>query len=96
MTATVRVRIQGREYTMRSEASEAQIQRAVRFVEAKLAETADGRPVDTRDLTVFTLLNLAGEYLQLQDQQQSGAATEERLERLITRLDRILADNSGC
>lgn len=96
MTTTVRIRIQGREYSIRSESSQEQMQRVVRFVEDKLAETADGRPVDTRDVTVFTLLNLAGEYLQLQDRLQQSGMEDKRLEQLITRLERELAENSGC
>ncbi len=94
MSSTIRIKIQGREYSLRSQESEQQAQRVVDFVEQKLEETAAGRSVDTRDLTVLTLLNLAGQYLQLRDQQeQSGADSQYRLEQIITRLKE---DNSGC
>ena len=94
MKDSVQIKILGREYSLRSQQSPEQIQRAADFVEERLAAMATARAVDTRDLTVLTLLNLAGEFLQLQDenarqQQQLGA----RLEQLILQLDQ---DDSGC
>jgi cell division protein ZapA (FtsZ GTPase activity inhibitor) len=97
LNPNVKVTILGREYKLRSQESETQIQRVVDFIEEKLAETASSRSVDTRDLTVLTLLNLAGQYLQLSDQQtQGGVQQEMRLQRLIDSLERAVADNSGC
>jgi cell division protein ZapA len=91
---SVRVKIQGREYTLRSEQSPEQVQRVAEFVEQLLAETAAGRPVDTRDLTVFALLNLAGQHLQLQDgQEQQQREQEKKLKNLLERLERA---DSGC
>jgi cell division protein ZapA len=81
---------------LRSQESEAQIQRVVDFIEEKLAETASSQSVDTRDLIVLTLLNLAGQYLQLSDQQtQGGTQQEKRLQQLIESLEHAAADNSG-
>ncbi|SDZ89464.1 cell division protein ZapA [Desulfuromusa kysingii] len=97
MSPNVKVTILGREYKLRSQESEAQIQRVVTFIEDKLAETASGRSVDTRDLTVLTLLNLAGQYLQLVDQEiQDREQKEKRLHQLIEVLEHAVADNSGC
>lgn len=97
MNPNVKVTILGREYKLRSQESETQIQRVVDFIEEKLAETASGRSVDTRDLTVLTLLNLAGQYLQLSDQQaQVGIGQEKRLQQLVESLEHAVADNSGC
>lgn len=94
MKHSVLVKIQGREYTLRSQQSQEQVQRVASFVEEKLAETAAGRPVDTRDLTVVTLLNLAGQHLQLLDEQARQVAQQQKqLERLIERLERV---DSGC
>ena len=90
---TVRVKIQGREYTLRSRQEPEQVQRVAEFVEEKLRETAGDRPVDTRDLTIFTLLNLAGQHLQLLDAESQHAQQEERLTRLVERLERAV---SGC
>jgi len=97
LNPNVQINILGREYNLKSHESEAQIQRVVGFIEEKLAETASGRSVDTRDLTVLTLLNLAGQYLQLLDQQSQGLEQQgERLQKLVESLERAVTDNSGC
>jgi len=97
LNPTVQIKILGREYSLRSQESETEVQRVVEFIEAKLAETATGRSVDTRDLTVLTLLNLAGQYLQLLDQENPNAAQQDiRLQRLVDSLEQVVADNSGC
>ena len=94
MSSTLNIKIQGREYSLRSQESEEQTQRVVEFVEQKLEETAAGRPVDTRDLTVLTLLNIAGQYLRLEDEKvQPDPQYQERLECLVRKLP---SDNSGC
>jgi len=96
LNPTVQINILGRDYSLRSQGSEDQIQRVVGFIETKLAETASGRSVDTRDLTVLTLLNLAGQYLQLLDQEKQGGQQDLRLQHLVESLERAVADNSGC
>ena len=96
MNSTVQINILGRDYSLRSQGSEGQVQRVVEFIEAKLAETASGRSVDTRDLTVLTLLNLAGQYLQLLDEEKQGGQEDLRLQQLVESLERAVADNSGC
>ncbi|MCK4503326.1 MAG: cell division protein ZapA [Desulfuromonadales bacterium] len=91
------IKILGREYNLRSQESAEQTGRVVSFVEERLAETAAGRSVDTRDLTVLTLLNLAGQYLQLLEQQkQNGEQHGDRLQQLVEQLESELVDNSGC
>ena len=96
MNPTVQINILGRDYSLRSQGSEDQVQRVVEFIETKLAETASGRSVDTRDLTVLTLLNLAGQYLQLMDQEKQGGQQDLRLHQMVESLERAVADNSGC
>ncbi len=97
MNPTVQINILGREYSLRSQESETQVQRVVEFIEAKLAETATGRSVDTRDLTVLTLLNLAGQHLQLLDQGSRSVTQQDiRLQQLVESLEQAVADNSGC
>lgn len=94
MSSTINIKIQGREYSLRSQESEEQTQRVAEFVEQKLEETAAGMPVDTRDLTVLTLLNIAGQYLHLKDDLKGHEDHyRERLEMLVERLKK---DNSGC
>ncbi len=97
MSHNVQIELLGRKYTLRSHESEEQVYRVVRFVEGKLAEMSGGKSVDTQDLTALTLLNLAGQYLQLEDQlAQCTVGDEEKLQRIVTRLERELCDNSGC
>jgi cell division protein ZapA (FtsZ GTPase activity inhibitor) len=94
LSSTINIKIQGREYSLRSQESEEQTQRVVEFVEQKMDETAAGRSVDTRDLTVLTLLNIAGQYLHLKDELNDHEDRyRERLEILVERLTK---DNSGC
>ena len=94
MSSTIHIKIQGREYSLRSHESQEQAQRVVDFIEGKLAETADGLSVDTRDLTVLTLLNLAGQYLQLQDEKDQKGNV--RIQRLVAMVEQAIDDNSGC
>ncbi len=97
MNSNIQISILGREYSFRSQESEDQVQRVVRFVEEKLAEMGSGTSVDTRDLTVLTLLNLAGQYLQLLDQKEQGSESQDRrLRLLVEHLERAVIDNSGC
>ena len=97
MSHNVQIELLGRKYTLRSQESENQIYRVVRFVEAKLAEMSGGKSVDTQDLTALTLLNLAGKYLQLEDElKDCGASDAEKLEQIVVRLEQELDDNSGC
>ncbi len=91
MSHNVQIELLGRKYTLRSQESEEQIHRVVRFVEDKLTEMSGGESVDTRDLTALTLLNLAGQYLQLEDQLiQCEAVDGERLQRIVARLEQEL------
>ncbi|RLB73713.1 MAG: hypothetical protein DRH07_00870 [Deltaproteobacteria bacterium] len=96
LNPTVQIRVLGRDYSLRSQGSEDQVRRVVEFVETKLAETASGRSVDTRDLTVLTLLNLAGQFLQLRDQGSQDGELDLRLQQLVESLERAIADNSSC
>ncbi len=94
MKSGVQVKILGREYTLRSQQSPEQVQRVADFVAARLAEMADVRAVDTRDLTVLSLLNLAGQYLQLLDENdRQKQQLDDRLEHLIQQLEQ---HDSGC
>lgn len=93
MNRTIQVKILGREYSLRSQQSAEQVRRVTDLVEGMLAETAAGRTVDTRDLTVLTLLNLAGQYLQLFDEQKQQEQQDCRLEEFVVRLEREV---SGC
>ena len=83
MSPVYQVKLLGREYSVRSEQSEEQLARVVALVEEMLAETARTRSVDTRDLAALTLMNLAGEYLQLKNAEQQSFDQERRLQVLL-------------
>ena len=88
MKQSVQIKLLGREYTLRSQQSPEQVQRVADFVEARLAEMASARAVDTRDLTVLTLFNLAGQHLQLLDENaQQRQQLDSRLGELIQQLE---------
>ncbi|HEY5672965.1 MAG TPA: cell division protein ZapA [Malonomonas sp.] len=94
MKDSVRIKILGREYSLRSQQTPEQVQRVANFVEERLAEMAKARAVDTRDLTVLTLLNLAGEHLLLlEENARQQQQLDKRLEQLILQLDQ---NDSGC
>lgn len=66
MNTTVRVHLLGRDYLLRSQGDSTQVQAAAALVEKKLSELPDAISVDTRDRFMLALMNLAGEYLQAQ------------------------------
>ena len=93
MSDKIQVSILGRDYAIRSQQSKEQVERVTAFVEQLLMETAAGRTVDTRDLTVLTLLNLAGQHLQLLDLQNQQGSQDSRLQAIVARLEQEV---SGC
>lgn len=97
MSSVVQIRIQGRVYSLRTGQSEGQIRKVASFVEKKLAEAAAGRSVDTIDLMILTLLNLAGEHLLLLEQKDmEQQQIDERLDQLERQLTLEIDDNFGC
>ncbi|ORJ55824.1 hypothetical protein B5V00_15160 [Geothermobacter hydrogeniphilus] len=84
------VTILGQPYTVRSDSTPEQIARVADFVNEQLTAVAQAAPTaDTRHITVLTLLNIAGSYLELQAEQ--GGADQRRLQDLIERIDRAEA-----
>lgn len=81
MNATVRVKLLGRDYMLRSQGDPDRVQEAATLVEEKLAGLTESVSVDTRDRFMLVMLNLAGEYLQERRDRQS---LEGRLEILQT------------
>jgi len=87
----IEVNILGQPYTVRSDSSPDQIERVAEFVSEQLAAVAQAAPTaDTRHITVLTLLNIAGSYLDLQQQQAAG--DQGRLQEMIERIDRVCKD----
>ena len=98
MTPTVKVRLLGRDYLLRSQGEPHRVQEAAALVEEKLAGLDEAISVDTRDRFILALLNLAGEYLQersrVQGLEAGIAGLKEELQeiergegKLITRIE---------
>lgn len=69
MKHTVQVTILGQQYTLRSEATPDEVTKVVDLVNAKISEVAaSGRVVDSLNVAVLALLNLAGSFLRLQEE----------------------------
>jgi cell division protein ZapA len=84
--------VQGREYHLRSQQDSAQVQKVVDFIDGQLAEVAQVGSVDSQDVLALTLLNLAGQYLQLREAaRQADPNQDERLERLLLRVEEGLS-----
>lgn len=87
---THQVTILGQQYSLRTEAAPEQVQDVVDFIQQALAEvSARQKAVDTLDVAVLALLNVAGSYLHLR---QSAALSERRLVELLEKLRRIIPD----
>jgi len=89
MNPAVQVTILGQTFAVRSDASPEEIRRVAAYVNEKLAEaTGAHRSVDSLHAALLTLLNVAGDYLQLRD---SGGTQEDlvgRLARLSARIEK--------
>ncbi|WP_305044274.1 cell division protein ZapA [Geoalkalibacter sp.] len=91
MKRTVQITILGQQYALKSEAEPDEVRKVAAFVNGKIEEmAAGGKAVDTLDAAVLALLNVAGSYLRLLESESPDPA-EERLVRLLQRLDAALA-----
>ncbi len=87
MKHAVQVNILGQQYTVRSTASPDEVQRVAEFVNRQVAEVAASKAVDTLNTAVLALMNIGGAYLRLQDAMAVDQHGEERLQRLLQRLE---------
>lgn len=95
MKQTVQVTILGQQFTLRSEASPEEVAKVVDLVNGKIHEvSASGRVVDSLNVAVLALLNLAGSFLRLQEELETANAqphsdpqAETRILRLLERLE---------
>lgn len=84
-----RVTILGREFQVRSQATPERVAEIEQFVKDRLETVQTALPLgDVQSVVSLALLNLAGEYLSLQDE-CSGKDMEsvQRLSNLISRVD---------
>jgi len=91
---SVAVRLMGREYRIRSDADEEQVQRVARYVDETLARIRERtRTVDSLDLALLTALNLANDLLaeRAHDAPAAGA-TPERVQALAELAESAVAE----
>ncbi len=92
MKKTVQVTLCGQQFTVRSDADPQEVFRVAAFVNGKINDVAaSGKMVDTLHASMLALLNVAGDYLRLKEEQQAeGRVCDERLTLLLERLDAVL------
>ena len=91
---SVQVSILGQEFRLKSDASEEDVRKIIAYVEDQVAAiTASGRVIDSLQVAVLALFNVAAAYLQKTEGGSEGAITldDERLTCLADRIDRALA-----
>jgi len=98
----VQVTILGQQFTLKSEATPDEVAKVVDFVSEKIGEvTPPGRHIDSLNVAILALLNLAGAYLRLESEggatAPSGqdAEVERRLCSLLQRLESACPESSG-
>ena len=91
MKQRVEVNIRGHEYVIRSNRSEAEIQRVAAFVDEKInGVIASGATVDSLHATVLAFMNVAGLYLDLQEKVEHDGDAAERIKALNQKLEDAL------
>lgn len=90
MKHSVQVTILGQQYAVKSDAPPEEVQRVADFVNERIAEVAAARrTADSLNAAVLALLNVSGAYLQLRDRETEDGQAEERLRRLLVRLEEV-------
>jgi cell division protein ZapA len=81
----VQVTLLGQVFSLRSEATPEEVRRVTEFVNRAIAEaSSSGKTVDSLNVSLLALLNVAQAFLRLQE----SKAEEER--ELVGRLDRLM------
>ncbi|NLV23762.1 MAG: cell division protein ZapA [Deltaproteobacteria bacterium] len=85
MKNVVQVTILGQKYAIKSDGPSEEVDAVAAFVNEKIREvTTATNTVDSLQAMVLAFLNLAGEYLRLQESQKRN---EAQLAKLLTRMD---------
>ena len=92
---SVAVRIAGHEYKIRTEGDASALLEIAGYVDRAMARVRERTgTVDSLDVAVLTCLNLAREILALHGQ-QNAAVDEDRMRRLIDRVEAILGESAS-
>lgn len=93
MKQSLQVSILGQQFHLRTDSPPAHVQRIAAFVEEQISEvTASGRVADTLQAAILALLNVSARYLQDEGAAAPSSAGEARLQLLVGRIERALAE----
>lgn len=96
MKTPVQVTILGQVFTLRSNTSSEEALRVAEYVSKAVDEVvATGKAVDSLNVSLLALMNVAQAYLQLRDQRENEQAAVVRIDRLTQRLDKVLRQSDG-
>ncbi len=92
LTEAVKVRLFGREYSIRGHGNKKYIQTLADFIKERADEIQSrATVVSTLDLAILTLLNIADEMFQSkQVKEQTLRELEEKTDRLLKAIDRVV------
>ena len=92
MTATVKIKIQNREFAVKGSDDKEQILQVAAYVDQKLKEVGDSAKGLSNDKTaILAALDIAGDYFQLlKEKEDLLAQINDRSKRLIQNLDLVL------
>jgi len=92
MTEMVKIKIQNREYAVKSSDDKEQIVHVAAYVDQKLKEVGDSAKGLSNDKTaILAALDIAGDYFQLlKEKEDLLAQINDRSKRLIKNLDLVL------
>ncbi len=93
MKQAVQITLLGQPFTVRSEASPAEVRKIAAFVNDQVAEImGSGQTADTLNAAVLALMNMSGAYLRLRDSKQCEKRATSRLQELLVKLETALPD----
>ncbi|OHB31488.1 MAG: hypothetical protein A2X84_06985 [Desulfuromonadaceae bacterium GWC2_58_13] len=98
MKQAVAVTILGQQFTVKSEASSAEVRRVAEFVNGKISEVMSvSKSADSLNCAILALMNVSGAFLRLQDQVVEGDSHDVRgrLQALLDRIERARPDGEA-
>jgi cell division protein ZapA len=92
MTEAIKVRLFGREYSIKGHGNKRYIQKLAEFIQARAeAIQQSTNVVSTQDLVVLTLLNITDEMFKYkQVKEQTIRELEEKTDRLLKAIDQVV------
>ena len=91
-TEAVKVRLFGREYSIRGHGNRKYVEEVADFINTKVGEIQESaKVVSTMDLVILTLLNVTDELFQCKRiKDLTAKELEEKTERLLKAIDRVV------